>query len=55
MSQKGDELKRELVVSETPFDFLFSLNLGKLEWTSDCEVVLFAAYGGNKWSVNLDL
>ena len=50
----GTEVKRELLVEETPSEFVFDKHLGKLEWLSNSEVVLVPKRGDRALRVAVD-
>lgn len=53
-NKKGEELKREKVLSLIPQELVFNIYLGDLKWVSENKVSLINEFGTKQWSVKVD-
>jgi hypothetical protein len=53
-TRDGSEVKRALLVEETPDEFIFDKHLGRLEWLSNFEVALVPKRGDRSMRVVVD-
>lgn len=50
----GDIIKRQLIITEMPDDYIYILHLGKLKWLSNNDVQLVNKYNTMHWNVQLE-
>lgn len=50
---RGAKLRDELLISDTPDEFIFVSHLGSLQWISESQVVLISQDGSQQWAVDL--